>query len=167
MMLRLAMCVLLGVGMVHSSAAQQASANSSTATCSFQDGTQLTVRYDKDTISGKNGPPEGRVWAPGGTPMFLFTQSVLLIGNSQIPVGAYSMYVIPRKENWTLVVNKNVTEGSKYDEHQDLSRVEMQIGQLSEPNKQFSLFFGHVAPKQCNMRIYFGKIGTWAELKEK
>jgi hypothetical protein len=61
----------------------------------------------------------------------LFTQSALSIGNSQIPIGAYSMYVIPRKENWTLVVNKNVEKGGKYDEHLDLSRVEMQIAQTS------------------------------------
>jgi len=166
-MLRFAMCMLLLAGMVRSSAAQQASSNSTTATCSFQDGTQLTVRYMNERIGGKSGPPEGRVWTPGGTPMFLFTQSALTIGNSQIPVGAYSMYVIPRKENWTLILNKNVTEGAKYDEHQDLSRVEMQIGQLSEPNKELSIIFGHVAPKQCNMRIYFGKIGTWAAFKEK
>jgi hypothetical protein len=160
------MFVLLAFGMAQSSAAQQASAKSSTATCSFQDGKQLTVRYDSDTIGGKKGPPEGRVWTPGGTPMFLFTQSALSIGNSQIPIGAYSMYVIPRKETWTLILNRNVTEGGKYDDHQDLSRVEMQIGQLSEPNNQFSLVFGHVSPKQCNMRIYVGKIGTWAEFKE-
>jgi len=165
-MLRLAVFVLLTLGMVYSSAAQQASAKESTATCSFQDGKQLTVRYDNDTTSSKNLPAEGRVWAPGGTPMFLFTQSPLSMGNSQIPIGAYSMYIIPRKENWTLILNKNVAKSGKYDEHQDLSRVEMQIGQLSEPNKQFSLFFGHVSPKQCNLRIYFGKIGTWAEFKE-
>ncbi|MGC2195571.1 MAG: DUF2911 domain-containing protein [Terriglobales bacterium] len=127
----------------------------------------MSVRYHKEAISRQNGPPEGKVWVPGGMPMFLFTQSELLIGNSQIPIGAYSMYVIPQKENWTLILNKNVSEGSKYDEHQDLSRVEMQIGQLSEPNKQFSVFFGHVAPKQCNMRMYYGKTGTWVEFKEK
>jgi Protein of unknown function (DUF2911) len=165
-MLRLTMVALLVAGMVHSCAGQQASAGGTTATCSFQDGKQLTVRYD-DTISGKNGPPQGQVWTPGGTPMFLFTQSALSIGNAQIPIGAYSMYVIPQKENWTLILNKNVTESRKYDEHQDLSRVEMQVAKLDEPNKHFNLFFGHVSPKQCNMRIYFGKIGTWAEFREK
>ena len=165
MMLRLAMCVLLGVGMVHSSAAQQASANSSTATCSFQDGTQLTVRYDKDTINGKNGPHEGRVWAPGGTPMFLFTQSALLIGNSQIPIGAYSMYLIPQRDRWILVLNKNVTPERTYDEHQDLLRDPMEGGQLSAP-QPFQVIFAHVGPKQCNMRIYQGKTGVWTEFKE-
>jgi hypothetical protein len=77
------------------------------------------------------------------------------------------MYVIPHRGNWTLILNKNVSEGSKYDEHQDLSRAEMQMGQLSQPNQQFSVFFGHVAPKQCNMRMYYGKTGTWVEFKEK
>ena len=99
--------------------------------------------------------------------MLLFTQSELSIGNSHIPVGAYSMYVIPQKEAWTLVLNKNVTEGSKYEEQQDLLRVEMQVGQLSKPNERFSVFFAHVAPKQCNMRMYYGKVGTWVEFKEK
>jgi hypothetical protein len=77
------------------------------------------------------------------------------------------MYVIPQKKSWTLVLNKNVSESSSYDEHQDLARIEMQIGQLSEPDQQFSVFFGHVAPKQCNMRIYVGKIGSWIEFREK
>ena len=98
--------------------------------------------------------------------MFLFTQSALSLGNSQIPIGAYSIYFIPGKEDWTLILNKNVTEDSKYDEHQDLSRVEMQIGQISQPYQQFTVIFGHVAPKQCNLRMYVGKIGTWAEFKE-
>ena len=42
----------------------------------------------------------------------------------------------------------------------------MQSGHLSEP-QPFVVSFGHIAPKQCNMRIYDGKIGTWAEFKEK
>ena len=65
-MLRLAMCVLLVAGMVRSSAAQQASSNSSTATCSFQDGSQLTVRYKNEKISGKNARPKGEFGRQGG-----------------------------------------------------------------------------------------------------
>jgi Protein of unknown function (DUF2911) len=165
-MLRLVVCTVLLGAMVNVGLAEQASANTATATCSFQDGKQISVRYHQVTV-GKNGLPEGEVWTPGGGPMFLFTPADLVIGNSEIPIGAYSMYVIPKRENWTLVLNKNVSEGSKYDEHQDLLRVDMQVGQLSEPNKQLSVFFGHIAPRQCNMRIYYGKTGTWAEFKEK
>jgi hypothetical protein len=66
-----------------------------------------------------------------------------------------------------LILNQNVSEGGKYDEHPDLSRVEMQIGRLSEPNKQFRVFFGHGAPKRCNLPMYNGRTGTWVEIKEK
>jgi len=39
------------------------------------------------------------------------------------------------------------------------------VGQLSEPQRQLTVFFGHTEPKQCNMRIYHGKSG--AEFTEK
>lgn len=76
------------------------------------------------------------------------------------------MYVIPQHDSWTVVLNRNVTSGSQYDDSQDLVRAEAQLGQLTEPS-QLSIFFGHIAPKQCNLRIYYGKTGAWLEFKEK
>ncbi len=162
-MLRLVLCLTLVCGMIETGDAL----NTASAVCNFQDGKQLIVRYQKEDRNGKSGLPAGKLWTPGGRPMLLFTQSELSISNSQIPIGAYSMYVIPQKEAWTLILNKNVTEGSKYDEQQDLLRAETQVGQLSKASERFSVFFAHVAPKQCNMRMYYGKIGTWVEFKEK
>ena len=54
-------------------------------------------------------------------------------------------------------MNKNVSAGNKYDKHLDLVRMGMLMGQLSEPQKEFRVFFGHTEPKQCNMRIYSHK----------
>lgn len=99
--------------------------------------------------------------------MLLFTQAPLVADKTDIPMGAYSMYIVRGKDDWTLVVNKNVDAGSKYDKHLDVVRVGMLMGQLSEPQKEFTVFFGHTEPKQCNMRIYYGKSGTWAEFTEK
>lgn len=73
----------------------------------------------------------------------------------------------PQLLGWTLVVNKNVSAGNKYGKHLDLVRMGLLMGQLSEPQKEFTVLFGHTEPKQCNMRIYYGKSGTWAEFKEK
>lgn len=139
--------------------------NSQTTTCSFDDEKQISVQYN--AVSASDKLPNGKVWAPNGSPLLLFTQTPVTLGNTEIPVGAYSMFVIPGKENWTLIVNKNVTPGSKYDESQDLARVQMDIGQLGNPEKQLSVVFGHSGPKQCSMRIYYGKIGTWADFHEK
>ena len=136
------------------------------ASCNFDDGNQITVRYQSVPVSDHK-LPDGKVWSPGESPMFLFTSVALRLGNAEIPVGAYSMYVIPSKGRWTLALNKNVTPNAQYDQQQDLARVPMDIGTLTDPAKTVSIYFGHVAAKQCNMRIYYGKTGAWTEFHER
>jgi hypothetical protein len=138
-----------------------------TATCTFEDGRQMSARYSQGAARGKDELPLDKVWTPGKEPILLFTQAEISADSTAIPTGAYSMYLIPGKENWTLVINKNVRSGSKYDEHQDLLRIAMPTGELGQPQNQFTVVFGHIGAKQCNMRIYYGKIGAWAEFHEK
>jgi hypothetical protein len=164
-MKRFALFVVLLGGTFSLCFAQQTPAMSTTS-CSFQDGKQISVRYDSVINGDKKALPMGRLWMPGGQPMWLFTQAALTVDTSEIPIGAYSLYIIPDKQDWILIVNRNVSAGSNYNEHEDLARVRMSLGQLSESQKDLSVFFGHVAPKQCNMRIYYGKSGAWAEFKE-
>jgi hypothetical protein len=141
----------------------QDQASSSTA-CNFDDGQQMTVRYD-----ARGHDPRlqnGKIWTPGSAPMFLFTSVPLKVGNSQIPVGAYSMYVIPGKNEWTLIVNKNVSEKGGYNQQQDLLRAPMGTGTLTQPSKTATVTLGHMAPKQCSMRVYYGNIGAFVEFDE-
>ena len=165
-MLRLAMCATLLCGAATFVLAQQTPGKTATVTCTFQDGKELSLRYNTESSNGKVRLPEGKIWSPGGKPMFLFTQVELLVGNAEIPMGAYSAYITQQRASWTLVLNKNVTDGSKYNEQEDLLRAPMQAGQLSDP-QPFSVAFAHVGPKQCNLRLYLGKAGTWVEFKEK
>lgn len=163
-----AVCLLLAVFLTPGvMCAQQAApdSNSNTVTCQFDDEKQMSVQYEPAEVSEK--VPYGKVWFPGKTPMLLFAQTDLTLNNTTIPTGAYSMFAIPGKNNWTLIVNKNVTPGSKYDEAQDLVRAPMEIGQLSSPEKDFSVILGHIAPKDCSIRFYYGKIGAWADFNEK
>src|ERR1700739_3197329 len=165
-MYKLMMTSVLLFTLIGMAAAQNDPRSTPTASCSFQDGKQIKVPYSKETFRGRD-LPSGKVWTPGGQPMLLFTQAPLVAGNTDIPMGAYSMYIVREKDDWTLVVNKNVSAGNKYDKGLDVVRTGMLKGQLSEPQKEFTVFFGHTEPKQCNMRIYYGKNGTWAEFQEK
>lgn len=155
---------LLWSGLLLPAVAQQ-SAPGATTVCTFQDGKEISIQYDNTGTVKKADLSSGKLWTPGQKPMVLFTQTDLTIGNSQIPVGAYSLYLIPGKDHWMLVVNKNVKPG-EYNPQQDLVRVPMDEGQISAP-QPFSMVFAHMAPKQCNLRIYDGKTGTWAEFHEK
>src|ERR1700758_1995988 len=78
-----------------------------TAVCTFQDGGQLSVRYEAAPVHGDQ-LPEGHIWSPGESPMYLFTSTSLKLGETEIPIGAYSLYLFPEKQKLTLVVNKDV-----------------------------------------------------------
>ena len=169
MMRTLAICVLLVSQLTLRGVSQQAASLGKLAevVCTFDDGKQMKVEYSNATAKRGQEFHDGRLWEPGGSPMFLFTEAELTIGGSVIPAGAYSLYVIPEKRNWTLVVNRNTTAGGQYDERQDLVRAPMEIGESDVPVAQIQVALAHVAPKQCNLRLYYEKTGAWAEFHEK
>ena len=99
--------------------------------------------------------------------MFLFTQNKTELNGTEIPVGAYSLYLTGEKGAWTLVVNKDVSAGAKYDAGKDLVRAPMQSGKLPSSKDQLQIYFVHPVPKTCNLRIYYKNTGYWAEFHEK
>jgi hypothetical protein len=129
--------------------------------CNFDDGNQVTAQYNPVV---KEQPRNGRVWAPGIT---LFVQTPLVLGNSEIGLGAYTVYLIPDKKNWTIIVNKNVTAGSAYNSAQDVARAQMDIGEIADPAKTLQLSFAHMGPKQCSLRVYYQKVGAFVDFTEK
>jgi hypothetical protein len=136
-----------------------------TASCNLDDGRQVYIRYNP--VSAKNDrAPNGKPWAPGGAPMTLFTEAQLNFAGATIPVGAYTVYPIPARDKWTLVVNKNVTPGAAYDEKQDLARAAIETEQVSQPADALEVAFAHVGPR-CTLRIYFGKTATFADFVAK
>lgn len=147
--------------LVVASATSAFAQNTQSTYCDFADGNEVSVQYNP---SVKEEPRNGRVWSPGIT---LYVQVPLLLGSSGIPLGAYSVYMIPEKRNWTLIVNKNVTAGAAYDSAQDVARAPMEIGEIPDPTKQLQLSFAHMAPKQCSLRVYYQKTGAFADFMEK
>ena len=167
----LAICILLIAQstLTTRAVAQQADSNSDSATtvCDFDDGQEITVKYNDSVVSNKDEPRNGKVWLPGGSPMTLFTQVALTLNGREVPVGAYSIYVIPGKKDWSLIVNRNVTDAGRYDEKQDLVRAPMELGEVNSPPKRLQASFAHSAPKVCSIRLYYEKIGAFAEFGEK
>jgi hypothetical protein len=160
----LLLCSTLSLG--GTSVAQQAPTDDAqlTASCTLEDGKDVSVRYNPVT---KTQPlPQGKVWEPGGGPLLLFTEAPLMLHGTAIPAGAYTLYLIPGKQ-WTLIVSRNTTVGSIYDERMNLVRAPMETAQLSAPVDGLQVSLGHLAAKQCGIRVYYGKVGSWVELNER
>jgi len=143
----------------------QQSAPSSTASCYLDDGRQVYIRYNPVTTKTDKAS-NGKPWTPGGAPMTLFTEAPLSFGGSTIPIGAYTVYPIPAKDKWTLVVNKNVAPHAAYDEKQDIARASIETDQVSQPSDALEVAFAHVGDK-CTLRIYFGKAASFAAFTAK
>ena len=143
------------------------SSQAESAICAFEDGKQLTARYNSIATAHSDGPPVGKVLIPGGSAMTFFTETDLLLGQTTIPTGGYTMYLIPAKKEWTLIVSRNTSIDAKYDDKQDLARAQMETGQLSSPAEKLSLYFGHTGPKKCEINIDFGKTRGWVSFAEK
>jgi hypothetical protein len=141
------------------------SADSSTATCTLEDGRQVYIRYNAVTTK-TDKPANGKPWAPGGAPMTLFTEAQLSFGGATIPVGAFTVYPVPARDKWSLIVNKNVAAGSAYDEKQDIARATMETDQVPQSADALEVAFAHVGPK-CSLRIYFGKAASFVDLTAK
>lgn len=149
--------------------AQQTAADSLTgsAVCTFDDGKQVSTRYKPVGIGQREGPLAGKVWAPGGLAMTLFTETEVTLGTTLVPAGAYTMYLLPGKKDWTLIVSRNLTLDSKYDQNQDLVRATMQTGELSRADGQLKVFFGHIGPKRCEFNVDYGKSRAWMDFMQK
>lgn len=164
----ISMVVLSQIMFAITALAQQApDSNASTAYCDFDDGQEISVRYNNAKVSPKDEPRNGKVWLPGGSPMTMFTGAPVTLNGTAIPAGAYSLYVIPNKKDWTLIVNKNITNVANYDEKQDVARSPMELGEVESPPKQVQVSFAHVGAKQCSIRLYYEKVGAFAEFTER
>jgi len=132
-----------------------------TAYCNFTDGNQVSMQYYPGV---KEQPRNGHVWSPGIT---LYVQVPLTLGGTPIPLGAYTVYLIPGGKNWTIIVNRNVTAGAAYDSSQDVAHAPMDVGEIPDPIKNLQLSFAHMSAKQCSLRVYYGKTGAFTDFLEK
>ena len=143
--------------------------SAATATCNFDEQKQLVVEYQPVTLNLRkplsNQVPFGKAWAPGGKPMTLFTNTEVQIGSKMLPIGAYTMFVIPTSKQWVLIVSKSTDMSGAHQDADDLVRVPMDSGELPSPESSLAVSFAHVAPAQCNIRIDLEKYGHFTVIQ--
>jgi hypothetical protein len=86
-----------------------------------------------DAVLAKSEP-----WkASDDEPATLTSNKPLVFANINVPAGAYSLWVIPEGDVWTLAINK-ATGGaaSKYAQAQDVGRIAMKTDKLAKPVDQ-------------------------------
>ena len=146
------------------------SVSDANTTCNFDPNKQIAVDYERVQLaSGKNalGVPYGKVWAPGGKPLTLFTNTPVSVGSKNLADGAYTMFIIPQAKSWTLIISKSTDTSGKYDKADDLARIPMDFGQLPQGEPAFTAYFALTAANRCNLRLDLGKDRAWVVFERK
>ena len=95
--------------------------------------------YLKDRVIGETvDPMVGQVWRLGADEATtLETDAGLMIGDTPIAAGEYTLFVLTTEDVWQLIVNNQTDQwGLAYDESQDLARVDMDLEVLPQPVDQ-------------------------------
>jgi hypothetical protein len=129
------------------------------ATCTLADGKSITVDYSSPRAKGRKIygglVPYGEVWRAGANEATTFvTTADLMVGGTHVAAGSYTIFAIPNKDKWTLIINKKTGEwGIPYPgADSDLVRVDMKASTLPAPVENFTIAFGKTSGG-CTLRM--------------
>src|SRR4029077_6294844 len=110
-------------------------------------GKKISIDYSRPSLKGRKVgqelAPYGQVWRTGANEATaLNTEVDLNIGGVKVPAGKYTLYTLPSEGTWKLIINKETGQwGTKYDQSQDLARVDMKKSALPNSVEQFTISF--------------------------
>ncbi len=129
------------------------------ASCDLGGGASITVDYSSPRAKGRKIygglVPYGEVWRAGANEATTFVTSAdLTVGGKTVPAGKYTLFAIPDKDKWTLVISKKTGEwGTPYPgAENDFARIDMKPSTLPAAVENFTIAFDHSA-SGCTMRL--------------
>ena len=92
--------------------------------------------------------PYGKIWRTGANEAteLTTTKDIKLAGN-EIPAGTYTLFTIPQKDKWTIILNSDLGQWGayRYDESKDVIRFDVPTKQLSATYEPFTIEFEQTA----------------------
>src|SRR5215469_8535176 len=109
-------------------------------------GKSITIDYSSPRAKGRkiygSLVPYGEVWRTGANEATTFvTTADLNVGGTTVPAGSYTLFTIPSKDKWTLVLSKKTGEwGTEYPgASNDLARIDMKASTLPSTVENFTI----------------------------
>jgi hypothetical protein len=102
---------------------------------------RIAIDYGQPHLRGRNVVgmpgvlPWDSVWRTGANMATQLTAEVdMTIGNTFIPRGIYTLFTLPTRNGWKLIVSKELLQwGTDYDPSKDFARIDLRQRTLSEP----------------------------------
>ena len=126
--------------------------------------TKAEVVYSRPSVKGRviwgELVPWDQVWRTGANAVtkISFDTDVTVEGQ-KLPAGAYGLFTIPGKSEWTVIFNKQ-SAGSPYDyaADKDALRVKVKPAALAEAKELFTISFPAVSANGATLQIAWEKV---------
>jgi hypothetical protein len=125
-------------------------------------GTTVTIDYSSPRLKGRQVGGEvatfGKVWRVGANESTTFvTTGAVTVGGKPVPAGSYTIFAVPAKDKWTLIISKKTGEwGTDYPgENNDLARIDMKVSTLPSSVENFTISFDK-AGMGANLNLDWG-----------
>ncbi len=143
------------------------------ATCDLGGGQTIKTDYSSPRMKGREIfgglVPYGEVWRTGANEATTFvTNANLEVGDKEVAAGNYTIFTVPEKDKWTLIINKKTGEwGIPYKyESDELARIGMKVSQLPSPVEDFTISYAK-AGNGCMMNIEWATTRASVDIKKK
>jgi len=151
-----------------------------TATFAFDDGKTITINYSRPKVNdpGSGQPrkifgglvPYGEVWRAGANEATsLVTQANLTIGNTPVPAGSYTLYILPAENGpWKLIISKKTGQwGIPYPgEQNDVARINLQTTKTPRTVQDFTIAFEKRGPNAGVLQFEWENTKASADFSE-
>src|SRR5271157_4437545 len=109
-------------------------------------GAKITIEYSSPRLKGRHVggevAPFGQVWRVGANEATTFvTTGNVTVGGTAVPAGSYTIFAVPDKDKWTLIISKKTGEwGTDYPgESNDLARIDLKVSTLPASVENFTI----------------------------
>ena len=125
---------------------------------------KVTLTYNRPNTKGRKifGALEtyGSVWRTGANnaPTITFTDEVSF-GGKTVPAGKYSLFTIPNKEEWIIILNKTAEQWGAYDykEADDVLRITVKPTTTKSLMETFTVGFSNVKAGSMSLDLVWEK----------
>jgi Protein of unknown function (DUF2911) len=113
--------------------------------------TPVKVCYGRPSLRGRQmigteHVPYGKLWRTGANePTIFYTPVALQVAGIRVPPGVYSLYTVPGKTEWEVIVNRSITQWgheSRYTDSvkaQEVGRGKAPAQTIGEPIETFTI----------------------------
>ena len=124
----------------------------------------IEVSYSRPGVKGRSifgdVVPFGKLWRTGanGCTKLTFGEDVK-VGGVEVKAGTYSLFSVPNKDEWEIILNKNITIGGLdgYKTEDDVARFKVKTAMLGSLVETFSIQVANVTSSTADIQISWEK----------